>query len=295
LRVLRARGGQDERPLVPGVIQGLRIWDADTDELRLCGFEHVAWEAGGKETVARCLAGGRHWGLGEGSKPPVGDCRCGLYAHHLFLEEFLDEIDDLHRGRSYEHMLVMGVIEAWGKVELHEEGFRAERARPVALLIPHGVSDRRAEEIEQLAEAYCCEAVELGPGAGVDELTERFDRGMDRAAVVELLKPVYEADGLTWRDDFAGGYFGPGPDYGKLYWSKPWHWPGLVSQEITEFFRPVDEFMRPAYPVIGKVARGLKEATAITMWVLLYLAVWGWVWVLGGYIAYLGIKEIWPF
>ncbi|MFM8518916.1 MAG: hypothetical protein ACKOB2_00665 [Solirubrobacterales bacterium] len=68
-----------------------------------------------------------------------------------------------------------------------------------------------------------------------------------------------------------------------------------MNQGVGDALRPVDQFMRPAYPVTTKVGRGLKEGLAIGFWMLLYLLVWGWVWALGGYLAFEIAKEIWPF
>lgn len=75
------------------------------------------WEPG--ENTARCHGGKRH-------HAPAPDCMCGLYA----------------LASAYDHRLhgsggqIVGAIAAWGDIELHRTGFRAERAAVVALAEP---------------------------------------------------------------------------------------------------------------------------------------------------------------
>lgn len=69
------------------------------------------WEPGVNE--ARCDQGKDH-------EAPAPDCECGLYAYHSLQELGPDD------G-------VIGVVAAWGRLEVHHDGFRAERARILAL------------------------------------------------------------------------------------------------------------------------------------------------------------------
>ena len=57
---------------------------------------------------------------------------------------------------------IPGVVEAAGAIEVHEEGFRAERARPAAFFVVPG---RNAALVRRLAAAHDVEAVEVR-GAG---------------------------------------------------------------------------------------------------------------------------------
>ena len=76
-----------------------------------------AWEPGANTAV--CHAGRRH-------TPPAADCMCGLYA-------LASEYDHRLHGRDDQ---IVGAIAAWGDIELHRTGFRAEHAAVVALAEP---------------------------------------------------------------------------------------------------------------------------------------------------------------
>lgn len=145
------------RPLFPAAIHGIRAWRVD-DRGILYGAGRGSdwrWAPGGEATVACCEAtvdcpeSGSH-------SPPDPDCGCGLYGVHL--------------GAAGEYVpepglqpLACGVIEAWGRVELHEDGFRAEFARPVALLVPPRPLTLPAEEqrLLDVAGLYRAEPVRM--------------------------------------------------------------------------------------------------------------------------------------
>ena len=69
------------------------------------------------ERVARCFASWAH-------EAPQSNCRCGYYAYYALPEE-----PDLPAPEA-----VWGAVVAWGRVVECERGFRAQYARPVALL-----------------------------------------------------------------------------------------------------------------------------------------------------------------
>jgi hypothetical protein len=75
-----------------------------------------AWSELGRVATAFCVRTG-HSGLCDDALV----CECGLHAyaepHHW-------------KGSGLLH----GVVVAWGRIEMHERGFRAEHARPVAFL-----------------------------------------------------------------------------------------------------------------------------------------------------------------
>lgn len=88
---------------------------------------------------------------------PTLNCTCGIYAGSL-----LSEVRQVSYARSHLH-LAFGIVQGWGRVVEHERGWRAEYARPVALLRPvarlrstrfHPRSRRRLRELEALAEIY---------------------------------------------------------------------------------------------------------------------------------------------
>jgi hypothetical protein len=87
----------------------------------------------------RVLVRGEGW-LDEPHCSPHPDCRCGIYAYHR------------PGPRSYdgERWWCEGVIAAWGRVEVHADGLRAEYARVEALGIPDVGDPRVAPAVEAI-------------------------------------------------------------------------------------------------------------------------------------------------
>jgi hypothetical protein len=80
--------------------------------------------------------------------------------------------------------MVAGVMEAQGPVEVHEDGFRAQRGRPHALVAGPG---RNARLIARLADRYGATVIEAdGPAALLAWCRERH-LGMSEQVVAELL------------------------------------------------------------------------------------------------------------
>lgn len=115
----------NERETVPGVLRGYRSWQLDGQLdgnvallLPITGRRPV-WRPG--KNTAKCS----YSGLGHPA--PYAGCTCGLYAMHT-------------PSRGIYNVPVVGTIKAYGKVILHEEGFRAEYAEIEGLIL-HPVSD----------------------------------------------------------------------------------------------------------------------------------------------------------
>lgn len=114
---------------VPGRLYGVRNWCLATDnegELRLSGMNQVLWQRDGKSTAAVCSHGDMHR-----APAPVGGCCCGLYAVHPWAAP--GDVPGL--ASSAGALGVVGIVEAWGTVHVHREGFRAQYARPGALAL----------------------------------------------------------------------------------------------------------------------------------------------------------------
>jgi hypothetical protein len=79
---------------------------------------------------------------------------------------------------------VAGILEASGAVEVHEDGFRAQRGRPYALALLPG---RNARQLERLAEAYEVELLHVhGPSELLAHCRER-GLGLSESVVTELM------------------------------------------------------------------------------------------------------------
>src|SRR3954447_8575806 len=108
-------------PDLPGSLYGLRSWRAakgDDGECLTVVVHGPRWPAAGEWLGATCEMGGGH-------AAPQADCTCGRHALHPRLASARRVMSA--RGQ------VAGVMEAAGRVEVHVDGLRAERARVHAL------------------------------------------------------------------------------------------------------------------------------------------------------------------
>jgi hypothetical protein len=138
-----------EVPLVAGPIYGLRSWRVAGprgSERLVAPHRGTRWPTGGELLAAECPAG-------LGHIPPEPGCGCGVHAWH-------PSLGTARRACGYRRE-VPGILEAWGAVELHADGFRAERGRPHALvLLPRG----NAALLARLATTYNAQLLVLrGP------------------------------------------------------------------------------------------------------------------------------------
>jgi hypothetical protein len=159
-------------PLVPGPVYGLRTWTVfgEPGHERLTGPHRTTpWPDRGALLEAECSVTPAH-------APPHANCDCGLHAWHP-TRASARRVCGVRRE-------VPGILEASGAVELHPDGFRAERGRPYALvLLPGG----NASRLERLAEAYDAELLRLdGPDALLAHCRDR-GLGLNENVVAELV------------------------------------------------------------------------------------------------------------
>lgn len=162
-----------DTPLVPTPVYGLRTWTVRgerTDE-RLAGAYRDAapWPAGGAWLEASCPGP-------EGHSAPAPQCSCGVHAWHP-------------RRRAARRILagrreIPGIVEARGAIEVHEDGFRAEQARPYALVLAPG---RNAALVHRLGEAYRVPVVEAADADAVLGWCEEHGLGLGEPVVADLL------------------------------------------------------------------------------------------------------------
>jgi hypothetical protein len=171
-------------PLVAGPLFGLRTWTvvADGDAERLAGPHRtdMPWPTRGAWLEATCSLVAAH-------DAPVHDCSCGVHAWH-------PSVRSARRALAFRRD-VAGVVECSGTVEIHPEGFRAQRGRPFALVVTPG---RNARQIARLAEAYAAEVVEVGGAEDLVDWCRDRRLGLDEPVVDELLGPGTAA---RWREE----------------------------------------------------------------------------------------------
>jgi hypothetical protein len=84
---------------------------------------------------------------------------------------------------------VAGVVEAWGRVELHAEGFRAEYARPVALLLPDGCQESDyGALVGRLADRYGARMLCFSDPTGLVAHCKHRNLGLAEETVRSLLR-----------------------------------------------------------------------------------------------------------
>ena len=103
------------------------------------------WE--GREMHAICypanriLERGRGW-LAEPHESPHPDCRCGIYAYHRpGTQTYFGEWE-----------WTEGIVTAWGRIEAHAAGLRAQHARVEALGLPPSNEPTRRRSVETIAD-----------------------------------------------------------------------------------------------------------------------------------------------
>jgi hypothetical protein len=171
----RACGGSvltvTDVPLVTGPIYGLRSWrvsGARGEECLVAPHRGARWPGGGL-MEAHCSVTPAH-------DPPHPGCRCGLHAWHPTRRS-------ARRACGYRRE-IPGILQAWGAVELHAEGFRAQRGRPYALvLLPRG----NAALLERLAAAYEAQLLVLRDPRALAAYCRDQGFGMTDATVASLL------------------------------------------------------------------------------------------------------------
>ncbi|HEU4974227.1 MAG TPA: SCP2 sterol-binding domain-containing protein [Baekduia sp.] len=125
-----------EAPDYVEAVVGYRAWHVDEDGvLQPWTFSSLPWHPGTNTAV--CARDVRH-------RPPVGDCMCGLYA--------LTDPGD--RRLDFRADQAVGAIAAWGDLEVHRTGFRAEHACVVALALPDRAGDVQHDRLARAAARY---------------------------------------------------------------------------------------------------------------------------------------------
>ncbi len=259
-------------PQVQGVIHGVRSWylkEKGRKGVGLFGYGDYRWADGGQPTRASCASTRRwfffprHWPL---DRPPVGSCHCGLYANHPWARNLESEYREISDPQTYTYRPAFGVIEAWGDLELHEDGFRAEFARPIILFSARSAPEAERELQAEAARLYECELVVVDSAEQMEMEMLLADRGLDQKFVRETMAPVFAPPR-------------------KKTWDEPWDRPGIVLNHVWEIGETIGD---------GAVLLGtwiVKGAVYLVM-AYLMIALYGGFLFFCGYFAYQIIKEI---
>jgi glycine cleavage system H protein len=125
-----------EAPDFHAAVVGYRAWHLEDDgTLRPWTFTALPWRPGANRAV--CARDVRH-------APPVADCMCGLYAL----------TDPSDRRLDFRADQAVGAIAAWGDLEVHRTGFRAEHACVTALALPDRAGYEQRQALAAAAERY---------------------------------------------------------------------------------------------------------------------------------------------
>lgn len=138
---------------------GFRRWSPTDDGALSSQAMSAVWGRGANK--ARCQSNPYtlYWTFGSSSHtPPKPRCKvapgpcgdCGLYALH----ECPSEIAQSQGPFASECAQIVGAVAAWGKVDVHRDGFRAEYAEVVALGYCELWPASWVERVERSARAY---------------------------------------------------------------------------------------------------------------------------------------------
>jgi hypothetical protein len=156
--------------VVPSPLFGLRTWTVvgEPGAEGLAGPQRsMPWPAGGEWLEATCP---------DGHPAPAPGCQCGIHAWHP-------------RRRWARRVMstrqeIPGVVEATGEIEVHGDGFRAQRARPYALFLVRGRNRGRAE---RLGAAYGVPVIDAPNADAIVEWCRSRGLGLDEQVVAGLL------------------------------------------------------------------------------------------------------------
>lgn len=162
-------------------IIGYRVWNVPSEPLSLSGTVYTSFKWNeDSPTEAICMrskhsmhiaeaAGKPHY---ECKRPPELKCNDGLFGFYTLETMKIS-------GLPFTHSLnaVRGVCQGWGKVILHEEGYRAQFSQPIALL------DETPDDLEKwIPQAYM---FAYKPSKPINELFKL------RNAKVKLVAEIY--------------------------------------------------------------------------------------------------------
>jgi len=150
-------------PDVAAPLVAFRSWRLSGGRL-VSPFIPCRWE--GREMRASCwdanrtLMRGNGW-LAEPHESPHPRCQCGIYGY----------FEPGPRSWYGEAYWCEGVVTAWGRIEVHRDGFRAQHARVEALATPEHRFPSAEAAVREAADAL---GVPLIANAGLQAFADRL-------------------------------------------------------------------------------------------------------------------------
>lgn len=136
---------------------GIRGWRYKDGKLWSC-YRDVEWPVGSPlnseciHPLAFPYIEGGHKEKSKQHAPPTRTCTCGIYA----LNEW--EPSNPKSVRPWPSDAITGLIHGWGHIVLGSKGFRAQYAKPIAL-VSRPRSTKMTAIIDSLAEVYGIEII----------------------------------------------------------------------------------------------------------------------------------------
>lgn len=139
--------------LITSTVRGFKQWSWNKDR-KLVSMFPADWSNG--SLTSECS----RYGLSKDKSSdihvsPGNDCTCGVYAHYLPLESYEKQRNS-----------IFGVVEASGKILMGTKGFRAEKAKVIALA-GYGPCNQWFENTEKTRGVYPEDVVDFCTSIGV--------------------------------------------------------------------------------------------------------------------------------
>lgn len=160
--------------LVASPLYGLRTWSVTGEsgaERLAAPQQRTPWPSDGEWLQAACSESAGH-------EPPSGECGCGVHAWHPSRESA--------RRVLATRREMPGIVEATGTVEVHDDGFRAQRARPSVLFLAR---NRNSRLVHRLARAYDAQVVEVDGPEAVLAFCRARGLGLEERTLLQVLGP----------------------------------------------------------------------------------------------------------
>ncbi len=194
-------------PLVAGKVHGVRSWrlldGGDGGAVLLGSMSSGSYWPPGRPLTARCDATPEL----RSHSVPKGGCSCGIYAWHPFqaVDSMAIAPGPLWVEGSLPLDFVTGVVEGWGRIEVHAAGFRAEHAQPAILFAEAGAPNEHLSMIERLAKSYGAAMVEVRTGEELAAQIEALPHGLDPCWLDGLLASEVDVTLKRQADGYLSG------------------------------------------------------------------------------------------